>query len=55
MTTPTDQEIIDEMWAASDQANEGSKWPGMSYEEGVAAALKWVVGETETKPFTDQS
>ena len=30
------------------------KWPGMSYEEGVANALAWVLGEREEKPYTEE-
>ena len=26
---------------------EGSKFPGMTYEEGIEAALSWVAGDTE--------
>lgn len=27
--------------------NMQSKWPGMRYEEGVEAALRWVLGDEE--------
>jgi hypothetical protein len=30
-----------------------SKWPGMSYEQGVDAALRWVLGYTDEKPMED--
>ncbi len=30
-----------------------SKFPGMAYEEGVRAALEWVVEDTEDKPMDD--
>ena len=38
-----------------DQATEarGSRWPGMSYEEGVEAALSWVCGLTDDLPMSD--
>lgn len=31
----------------------GSRWPGMSYEQGVAAALEWVTGASEEPPFEE--
>lgn len=29
----------------------GSKYPGMSYEEGVLAAIDWLTGETDDPPM----
>lgn len=31
----------------------GSKWPGMSYEDGVIAALEWVQGDRDENPFEE--
>ena len=32
----------------------GSKYPGMSYEEGVEAALRWVLDDTDApNPMAD--
>lgn len=31
-----------------------SKWPGMSYEQGVSNALRWVLGDEETAPMEDE-
>jgi len=30
-----------------------SKFPGMSYEEGVRAALEWVLGHCDESPMED--
>jgi hypothetical protein len=46
----TKDEIYDEIDRALAAQEEGSKWPGMSFEEGVEAALRWIVGEQE-KPI----
>jgi hypothetical protein len=46
------QDQIDE--AADSMAEGGSRWPGMSYEEGVLAALRWLVGESFQKPMEDE-
>lgn len=29
------------------------KFPGMSYTDGVSAALRWVLGETDEYPMED--
>ena len=31
----------------------GSKWPGQSYEEGVTAALNWVLGDDDVHPLEE--
>lgn len=31
-----------------------SKWAGMTYEQGVRAALDWVLGHDDLKPISDQ-
>jgi hypothetical protein len=31
----------------------GSKYPGMSYEDGVTNALEWALGQAEASPFDD--
>lgn len=39
----TDEEIDKVMNEAAEQRDKGgSRWPGMSYEEGVLAALEWI-------------
>ncbi len=30
-----------------------SKWPGMTYEQGVEAAIRWMSGQVEDKPMED--
>lgn len=36
-------------WASQGPAN-GSQYPGMSYEEGVLAAIDWVQGDSDDRP-----
>ena len=43
------QEQID--WCRDRQGNIVNNYPGMTYEEGVEAALQWVTGESEEKPI----
>ena len=40
--------------AATEQINSGtSKYPGMTYEEGVRAALDWITGDIDDDPMND--
>jgi hypothetical protein len=41
------QEIYDLIGKAVDALEKGSKYPGLSYEEGIIAALDWVLGNGE--------
>lgn len=50
MERPNDKEIENQMWKA---VEEKGKYSGMSYEEGVEAALRWVLGESEDLPMED--
>jgi hypothetical protein len=50
----TDDEINGVIDAANDAINEhGSKFPGMSFEDGVKHALEWVTGETDENPMEE--
>lgn len=50
MKRPTDDEIN----AQADMAADSEKnLPGMTYQEGVEAALRWVTGEFEDPPMED--
>lgn len=50
----TDAEIDDQMNLALESQDNGTRWPGMSYEDGVDAALRWVTGQSEDKPMEDE-
>lgn len=54
ITKPSEYEIEDQLAEAINSMDSGSKWPGMSYEEGVAAALRWVLGHSENRPMEDE-
>jgi len=47
-----DDEINELLDTCSAHANE-SKFPGMTYEEGIRAAIEWVTGESDEKPMAD--
>lgn len=50
----TPEEINDLLNACVEsEATEKSKFPGMSYEEGVKYALEWVLGISDVHPLQD--
>ena len=50
----TNEEIDVVMNLSTETINSGSsKWPGMTYEDGVSAALAWLFGETEDNPMVE--
>jgi len=54
MLEKSKEEIEEEIAQAVDIINEeGTKYPGMSYEEGVRNALDWVLGVVEEAPISD--
>ncbi len=49
----TDEEINDVRNWATEGIDQGSHYPGMSYEDGIEAALAWVFGDTDNRPDAD--
>lgn len=49
----TDDEIQDVIAKAMEAEEGGSKWPGMTYEQGVSEALRWAIGESDDNPMED--
>lgn len=50
----TSSEVDDVLNWAADAEDEGVKhFPGMSYEEGVSYALRWVFGLSDDNPMED--
>ena len=49
-----DQDVIDNVLnQCAESEDEGaSRWPGMSYEQGVAAAIHWMQGDAQN-PMED--
>lgn len=55
MARPTDDEIEDQIGEADASLETGgSRWPGMTYEQGVSAALRWATGEEEIPPMEEE-
>lgn len=50
--TRSSTEIDDVLNRAGEAQDTGrSAWPGMSYEDGVAEALRWVLGLSDDNPM----
>lgn len=50
----TEAKIDDVLNAVSEKEDSGrSIYPGMTYEQGVNAALRWATGETEDHPYPE--
>ena len=45
------QEIEDVLGSLS---LEGPRFPGMTYEDGIEAALRWAIEETDEEPYPDE-
>lgn len=44
---PTQKEIDDTLDLCGESRDNGSKYPGMTYEDGVDAAIRWMQGDQE--------
>ena len=49
---PTEKEI-DAVLDECAEYSGSSKFPGMTYEEGVEAAIRWMLGEESVSPMVD--
>lgn len=54
MITPrTEEEVDGQLNLAARGLDHGSRWPGMSYEQGVHAALTWALGWSDDAPMSE--
>ena len=49
----TREEMYEQMDIASERQESGEGFGGMSYEDGVKAALEWASGDSDVKPMED--
>lgn len=55
MMQPREDEIEDEWDAAQSDVDAGiDRYPGMSYAQGVAAALAWILGNDDAPPYSEE-
>lgn len=47
----TQKEIEVQLRECLEAETEGSKYPGLTYEEGIKALYAWLIGETENYPL----
>jgi hypothetical protein len=50
--TRTDEEIDGQLNEVAEAEDSGSRWPSMSYEQGVKATLEWVIGTSDHPPMS---
>lgn len=51
---PSEEDVNEVLNQCSEAADSGrSKFPGMSYEQGVEAAIRWMQGDDDTSPMAD--
>lgn len=48
-----DNEISRVLNKAMQAFDEGTNYPGMSYEQGIMDAIQWIVGETGDEPLEE--
>ena len=53
MITRTSSEINEQIDLANEGIDQGSKFPGMSYEEGIKNTIDWLYGNIEEPPMED--
>lgn len=49
----SEKEIDDVLNQAADGIEDGSIYPGMSYEQGIQDFAGWLFGDTDDAPFDD--
>lgn len=54
LSVRTQKEVDKVMDLASQGVDLGSKWPGMTYEEGVYAALFWLTNKGADNPMMEE-
>jgi len=49
----TENEVDEIRNEACEGMDSGSKYPGMTYEDGIDAIIRWLLGETDDHPFEE--
>jgi hypothetical protein len=49
----TDEEIEDLLDKVVDSFNNGTNFPGMSYEQGIMYAIQWLTGQSDDNPLSE--
>lgn len=51
--TKTEKQIEQQLQKAEDASINGTKYSGMTYEEGMLALYNWLTGETDDLPLEE--
>lgn len=55
LITRDENEVWDVLNECTKQIDEGgSRFAGMSYEEGVLSAIRWLIGDTDEHPYPER-
>lgn len=49
----TDEEIDELLDKVVDAFNNGTNFPGMSYEQGIMEAIQWLTGQSDDNPLSE--
>lgn len=49
----SDEDIDNLLNECVEAEDSGSKYPGISYEEGIRAAIDWLIGDDDVHPLED--
>jgi hypothetical protein len=56
ITTRTNEEIDDVLNRCNEKVDEGgSRFFGMTYEQGIVAGIDWLLGNTDDHPYDDEA
>lgn len=50
---PTEKEMHEQIDLANEGIENGSKFSGMTFEDGVKMALEWAMGDSKQKPMDE--
>ena len=53
MAKPSEKQIDAQLNLAAEAEEHGTKWPGMTYEQGVRAGIEWVLGWINEAPMDE--
>jgi len=48
-----EQDIRELLHQCNDAEEFGTNYPGMSYEQGIKAAIEWITGDIDIHPIND--
>ncbi len=50
----TEDEVNEQLSLAGEGIDNGTRWPALSFEDGVDQALRWALGWADDRPMSDE-